>query len=196
MDYLPVPGYEGLYGVSKMGDVISFARKVLGRDGALYPFKERVLKAHPHKDTQYLQVSLWKDNVGEHHYVHRLVAEVFIPNPVKLKEVNHLNGNRQCNHVDNLEWVCRQGNAQHAIATGLKVYYNRLTYSEFLDCLIDVINGQSYSELSARVPYKVPYLSTKLRQIAKEMGMEHELDESLSLQRINRARINGAKNHN
>ena len=182
MNFLPIKGYEGLYEVSDAGIVRSVKREILGKDGVIYPFKERNLKHHPHKDTGYFQVSLWKDNKGKHAYIHRLVAEAFIPNPSGLKEVNHLDGNRQNNHLSNLEWVSRTGNAQHAIATGLKVYTNKLSYNDFYDCLLDVINGESYASLSQRVPYQVPFLSTKIRKIARELGLENELNESLKTQ--------------
>lgn len=52
-------------------------------------------------------------------YVHRLVAEAFIPNPDNLPEVNHIDGNRSNNAVHNLEWVSHADNMRHAYATGL-----------------------------------------------------------------------------
>lgn len=195
MKFLPVVGYEGLYEVSEDGIVRSLNRKVRGRDGALYPFKGRVLRANPNKDVGYLQVSLWKDGQGTSHYVHRLVAQAHIPNPMCLPEVNHDDGNRQNNWKKNLEWVTSLENKLHAISTGLKVYTNRLTYAEFVECLHAVIEGESYLSLTQRVPYKVPFLSTKLRAIAQEMGLEQELNESLYIQRVERARTNGAKNY-
>lgn len=195
MNYLPVVGYEGLYEVSTCGVVRSVDRHTVGRDGASYPFKGRVLRAKPNKDTYYYQVSLWKNGAGTSEYVHRLVAKAHIPNPDALPEVNHQDGNRQNNLYTNLEWVTSLGNKQHAISTGLRVYVNKLSYPEFVECLQCVIEGESYLALTHRVPYKVPFLSTKLRKIAKELGVEHELDESLQYQRVERARINGTKNH-
>ena len=195
MNYSPVKGYEGNYEVSDEGLVRSIDRTILGRDGTNYPFKGRVLRACPHKDTGYLQVSLWKDGVGTHHYVHRLVALAHIPNPENLPEVNHKNGNHADPRKDNLEWVTSRGNKIHAIETGLKTYTNRLTKDEFVECLQAVISGESYSSLSKRVPYQVPFLSTKLRSIARELGIEDELDASLMEQRIIRARSNGAKHY-
>ena len=194
MSYLPIKGYEGLYEVSQQGEVRSVDRRILGRDGVIYPFKGKVLQLNSHKDVEYLQVSLWKEGKGHHHYVHRLVAQTHIPNPYELPEVNHINGNRLHNWVNNLEWVSRKGNAQHAIHTGLKIYTNRLTFDEFYDCLLSVINGESYLSLSERVPYQVPFLSTKVRKVAKELGLENELDASLAIQKAKRARENGAKN--
>lgn len=193
MNFLPVKGYEGLYEVSDTGIVRSIPRIVIGKDGVKYPFKGKILAIHPNKLVKYFQVNLWKNNIGSWKYVHRLVAEAFIPNPNNLPEVNHIDGNRQNNNVSNLEWVTSQGNKLHAIRTGLKVYKNRLTKDEFVQCLFDVIAGESYLSLSQRVPYKVPFLSTKIRAIAKELNLEHELDESLKEQKRIRSQKNGAK---
>ena len=193
MNFLPIKGYEGLYEVSDTGFVRSLDRELLGRDGYIYPYKGRILRTNLNKQVIYPQVSLWKNNKGSYFYIHRLVAQAFIPNPNNLPEVNHIDGNRTNNHVSNLEWVTSSENSFHAVQTGLRTYTHRLTKEEFVDCLWDVIQGESYASLSQRVPYKVPFLSVKLRKIAKELNLEHELDESLMIQRIERARINGAK---
>lgn len=191
MQWLPVKGYEELYEVSNTGEVRSVDRVLSVTNQKERLFKGRVLLQTMNKQVQYKQVSLWKENKGTSYYVHRLVAEAFIPNPEGKPEVNHIDGNRQNNHISNLEWVTSGENSLHASKTGLRVYTNRLTKDEFLDCLYDVINGESYQSLSSRVPYKVPFLSTKLRALAKEFNLETELDESLYIQRVNRARVNG-----
>jgi hypothetical protein len=51
--------------------------------------------------------------------MHRAIAICFIPNPENLREVNHIDGNKANNSIDNLEWVSRKGNAQHAKKHGL-----------------------------------------------------------------------------
>lgn len=194
MRFLSVKGYEDLYEVSNTGVVRSLDRTVVGHDGMSYQRKGRVLRPHPHKDTQYLQVSLWVNNVGTSYYVHRLVAQAFLPNPLGLPEINHKDGNRQHNDESNLEWCTRKQNAQHAVRAGLRKYTHRMTRDQFIECLFDVIDGESYSSLSARTPYQVPFLSVKLRKLAVELQVDKELDASLADQRAERARRNGAQN--
>ena len=53
-------------------------------------------------------------------YVHRLIAKRYIPNPENKKEINHKDGNKKNNRVENLEWCTRTENNRHAHATGLK----------------------------------------------------------------------------
>lgn len=191
MKWLPIKDYENLYEVSDTGLIRSVDRvlKVKGQKDRLFKGKELYL--HSNVQLEYKQVNLWKDNKGHTLYVHRLVAQTFIPNPENKPEVNHINGNRQDNRVENLEWVTSSENSYHANEYGLRVYSNRLTEEAFLDCLHCVIDGESYLSLSERVPYKVPFLSVKLRKIAQKYGLEDLLNESLALQRAQRARING-----
>ena len=166
-------GYEGDYEIYSDGRVFSIK-------------SNKFLKLSPNKDVEYLQVNLWKNNTNTWFYVHRLVAIHFIANPLNLPEVNHIDGNRQNNLKQNLEWVTRKGNIEHAINTRLRIYSNRISEEEFIECLEAVINGESYKDLSLRVPYKVPFLSTKVRKLAKVLGLEDYLDQSLKKQRADR----------
>lgn len=67
----------------------------------------------------YLRITVCKDNRPKKFTIHRLVAELFIPNPHGYKTVNHINGDKSDNSIDNLEWMSQEQNQEHARLTGL-----------------------------------------------------------------------------
>lgn len=67
----------------------------------------------------YPRVKLLLDNGVKHIFVHRAVAEAFIPNPYNKPQVNHKDGNKKNPNVDNLEWCTPKENMHHASVTGL-----------------------------------------------------------------------------
>lgn len=110
-----IPGYEELYAVTDNGRVL---RKV--GYGCL---KERWLKmSKTNSGRGYYCVSLSKNGKVTNFRVHRLVATLFIANPDEKKCVNHINGDKLDNRVENLEWATHSENTLHAFKTGLIVH--------------------------------------------------------------------------
>lgn len=109
----------GYLQVSDLGRVKSLARKVkrFGGKGDLN-LSERIMKASQRKDG-YLNLRACLNGVKTSLRLHRLVAKAFIPNPLGLPEVNHIDGNKSNNRVTNLEWVTGSENVRHSIDTGL-----------------------------------------------------------------------------
>lgn len=113
-----ISGYEGLYQVSSIGRI-----KTLGHNRSkYYPKKEKIRKLGTSgaKGNDYASVILCKDGITRPFRVHRIVAKEFIPNPLNKPHINHKNGNRFDNSVENIEWSTRSENQIHAYKTGLQ----------------------------------------------------------------------------
>lgn len=101
----PIPGFDGLYSVSTYGNVFSHIRN-------------RLISGQP-AGKGYMQSVLTKNKKQTSHYIHRLVASTFLPNPQNKPHVNHIDGNPFNNHLSNLEWCTAKENIHHALKTGL-----------------------------------------------------------------------------
>lgn len=104
----PIKGYEGLYSITEDGKVWSHS-KYRGEDG-------KFLRTWQ-KPNKYLSATLYKEGYRTF-LVHRLVGIAYIKNPKTLPQINHINGIRDDNRVENLEWVNNSGNMQNAILRG------------------------------------------------------------------------------
>lgn len=111
--WLPISGLP-FYEISNFGRVRSLARHIKGPYDSIRIMQDRILK--PCCDNHGYPI---KHIAGKTYKIHRLVALEFIPNPRNCKEVNHIDGNKLNNRVDNLEWSTRSENMKHAINTGL-----------------------------------------------------------------------------
>ena len=98
-----IVGFEEDYQVSNFGKVKSYKRK-----------NKSILKESLSK-RGYKRVTLYKNNKQFYYSVHRLVATAFIPNPENKPHINHIDGNKMNNNVDNLEWCNQSENILHKI---------------------------------------------------------------------------------
>lgn len=96
-----VKDYEGLYQVSNYGRVRSLNRFVSCKNNTTMFCKGKLLNIHKN---DYLFVRLYKKSVPKIKYIHKLVAEAFIPNPNDYPQVNHKDENKLNNNINNLEW--------------------------------------------------------------------------------------------
>jgi len=165
--YKDVVGYEGIYQVSNLGNV---KRILLSR--GVSKKNNNFIKPNNNKGYYYIRLTL--NNKTKNFLVHRLVAQAFINNPNNYPFVNHINGIKNDNNANNLEWCTHSQNIRHAIEIGLKVtakgddnklsrkiidtqtgeiYHSTLTLSKKLG----VNRGTLWSWLSNKRPNKTIY---------------------------------------
>lgn len=152
-----IKGYEGLYQVSSYGRVKSF----YGRTDFLKPGEDQ---------KEYLRVALTKNKNTKTHKVHRLVAQAFIPNPENKPQINHKNGIKSDNRVENLEWVTQSENQKHAFKNNL-------------------ISRKGYKNSQAKfTPEEVEYIRKAYIPRSKEFGT-HALARKFNVHRKTISRI-------
>lgn len=162
--WAPVAGYGGLYEVSDAGSV----RQVKGtpRRRAWHPLPQA------RKSNGYMVVAL-ADGSGKfvNRLVHRLVAETFL-GPARGREVNHKNGDKTDNRVENLEWVTHAENQAHARAVLRRWVGRKGTGRKLTDEQVRAIRGSSrtYREIAAEYGVSEPTVSNiKNGRIYKEV---------------------------
>jgi len=112
-----IKGYEGLYEVSNIGRIRSKDRYVDGKNGKRLIRGQNIIQEE-HKG--YMCIKLSKNNKGNWKKAHRLTAIAFNPieNDCEM-DVNHIDGNKHNNAIENLEWCTREENLLHASRIGL-----------------------------------------------------------------------------
>lgn len=118
-----IKGYEGLYQVSNLGKIKSLGRTIerIGPNGKKFyrNYPSKIIKIA--LDTKgYYRTNLAKNGINKTVKIHRIVAEAFIPNTYNKPQINHIDGNKQNNNVNNLEWCTNKENQDHSWRNGLR----------------------------------------------------------------------------
>lgn len=108
-----IPGYNGRYQASNLGRIRSTDRTVLKNNGVLGPYKGKILRLFEGTGG-YMYVAIAKEqNKFQARRLHRVIAETFIPNPLNLPQINHINEDKKDNRAENLEWCTGKYNTNY-----------------------------------------------------------------------------------
>lgn len=160
-----IPGYEGVYQVSNMGNVRSCEGKTTTTERhGVRCWKQRVLK-QKWSTNKYgrhdARVSLWKDGKEQTWLVARLVGLAWCDGYSEGMTINHINGITSDNRAENLEWVTRKGNIQHGFKTGL---YSKCQAPITFVCAGNAVNFSSMAEASRFLGRSNAYVSNALKK--------------------------------
>ena len=159
-----IPGYEGIYEVSNKGRVRSKQRLALGKNNCYRKLPEKILKERINKNG-YNRVALYKNGIVKNKLVHRLVLEAFSGKSDKI--VNHINGKKTDNRIQNLEYCTYKENSIHAVDIGLIEVGTR---NKEKNIISDYKDGYRFSALTKK--YNTTYL--QLRKVLKENNIPIE----------------------
>ena len=125
-----IEGYGGDYTISNTGRIKSHKAN---KETELIPYTNK-------SSNGYLVIGLSDGKKRTRHTIHRLVASHFIPNPDNKPQVNHKDGNKRNNRVDNLEWVTQSENIKHSYYVGLRTSDFAKEYNEQRKTAIIAVN--------------------------------------------------------
>lgn len=157
-----IPDYEGLYQASTLGRIRTTEGKTTSNKRyATRRWKSRILKGRGDNYNTGKRVSLWKDGEVKDWLVARLVAMTFLGLPPDGFTINHKDGNRLNNNIENLEWLSLADNIRHGFATGLyptrHVTLNRngitLEFASMAKCDQFLRRAKGYTSNSLRKRY-------------------------------------------
>jgi hypothetical protein len=127
--------------VSNLARIKSLSKKIHNR-----VTKEKILMSHL-SNSGYYYICLSNDKTKKYLFVHRIVALEFINNDKLKEQVNHIDGNKINNSINNLEWLSRSENQKHAYRNGLNRYSN-LQRQVSSKPIIDLVTGVTYPSIT------------------------------------------------
>lgn len=154
-----VIGYEGLYKISNLGNIKSFN----------YLNRQRIQVLKP-RLSDYNRVVLSNKKKTKTLLVHRIIAIAFLPNPQNKKCVNHKDGNKLNNNLENLEWVTHKENSKHSFNMEMNKINSKNIITKNIKKVINIKNGIIYESITMaanELGYNKCSLSQKLRGFRK-----------------------------
>lgn len=170
--FKPVMGYGGAYEVSNKGNVRSVTRTIVRGNG-----RKQTLKSQPIKKRQdakgYVRVYLNDKGTTKFVSVHRLVAKAFLDNPYNKPQINHRDGVKTNNCVDNLEWCTNMENQAHAKQHNLYKRSEKCGRMPIPVAMIDPLTGERVATFKSmsEAAQKTKIFAPNIRKVT--LGMRH-----------------------
>ncbi len=175
--WIDIKDWEGKYQISNLGRVKSLPKFGINPYGAITKLKDTTIRKQVFDKKGYLMVKFSNGaKFFKNKKIHRLLAEAFIPNPNNLPQINHKNGIKHYNTIENLEWTNNSGNQKHAFKLGLNKphigennFKSKLKNNDIIDIRNRHKNGESYSNIAKDYPVSSEQIST----IVKRKNWKH-----------------------
>ena len=182
-----IKGYESIYEISNKGNIrTAFGKKTFSTKDGIKTWKQKVLKQKLDKKTNSYKIALCKDRQSKTYLIARLVAYTFYNQDYNnhSKTVNHIDGNRLNNKLENLEIVTQKENVRHALLNNLfyskKVYLKKTTENTLLEF-------SSYSSASRYLKQVDYFISRRIKQkkyIFQDYEIKEENNENMETKRV------------
>lgn len=152
-------------------DIPGFTGYKINENGEVFSYKGKKTRGHKMAtvitNCGYVHVSLvYTKGKSKPFLMHRLVAQTFIPNPENKPQINHIDGNKENNHITNLEWCTSSENRQHAIQTGLHKavqgedqWMAKLSNQDAIDAINMLLNGATNDDVASKFNLHARYVS-------------------------------------
>lgn len=166
--------------------IAHFERKYdIHPDGRVWNKGKECWQALRQNDNGYWIVQLNMNGRVEQLLIHRVVALHYLPNPYGHPQVNHIDGDKSHNWLENLEWISREGNIQHSLEIGLRAGFMSIPEKEAL--LLRALAGEKISDIAEPIRRHPVVLSKMLRTLAERTGRANLWEITMKQRRKNAA---------
>lgn len=161
-EWKDIEGYKG-YQISNLGRVRTYNKTTYTNKHGIRHWKNRILKERIDKKNKMLSVQLYKNGKGKSYLIHRLVGVTFLGKPTdKNMTINHKDGNRLNNKLENLEWLSLEENIRHGFRNGL--YHTQKKIKLINKITKEIYYIDSMTKASLKIGKNHGYISCKIKK--------------------------------